>query len=161
MSGLAMGKRVATFAGIGAVGISAYLWGSSGKRAASRGTAVARQRFNPDQDYPDLSKHNNVMATHLTRNVYSTLRDATTPRGWTLDQCIQTGVDNPGHPFIKIVGIVAGDEESYQVPQPGVLTLKLLSVGFSGVCRSVRSHHRRKTQWIQEDRHSSYRSGRF
>ena len=35
--------------------------------------------------------------------------------GFTLDQCIQTGVDNPGHPFIKIVGLVACDEESYDV----------------------------------------------
>ena len=28
---------------------------------------------------------------------------------------IQTGVDNPGHPFISTVGVVAGDEESYEV----------------------------------------------
>ena len=38
-----------------------------------------------------------------------------TPNGCTLDQCIQTGVDNPGHPFITTVGCVAGDEESYEV----------------------------------------------
>ena len=47
--------------------------------------------------------------------MYSKLRDKTTPRGWTLDGCIQTGVDNPGHPFIMTVGCVAGDEESYEV----------------------------------------------
>ena len=47
--------------------------------------------------------------------VYHKLRDRKTPRGWTLDQCIQTGVDNPGHPFITTVGMVAGDEESYEV----------------------------------------------
>uniref|UniRef100_A0A8C4XHN7 Creatine kinase U-type, mitochondrial n=1 Tax=Erpetoichthys calabaricus TaxID=27687 RepID=A0A8C4XHN7_ERPCA len=51
--------------------------------------------------YPDLRKHNNCMAT--------------TPNGFTLDNCIQTGVDNPGHPFIKTVGMVAGDEESYEI----------------------------------------------
>lgn len=28
---------------------------------------------------------------------------------------MQTGVDNPGHPFISTVGVVAGDEESYEV----------------------------------------------
>ena len=28
---------------------------------------------------------------------------------------MQAGVDNPGHPFIKTVGIVAGDEETYEV----------------------------------------------
>jgi len=31
------------------------------------------------------------------------------------DDVIQTGVDNPGHPFIMTVGAVAGDEESYEV----------------------------------------------
>ena len=47
--------------------------------------------------------------------MYNHLRDLKTPKGWTVDQCIQTGVDNPGHPFIKTVGLVAGDEESYEV----------------------------------------------
>ena len=47
--------------------------------------------------------------------MYARLRDKVTPNGWTLDQCIQTGVDNPGHPFIMTVGCVAGDEESYEV----------------------------------------------
>nr|BAG57125.1 unnamed protein product [Homo sapiens] len=55
------------------------------------------------------------MASHLTPAVYARLCDKTTPTGWTLDQCIQTGVDNPGHPFIKTVGMVAGDEETYEV----------------------------------------------
>lgn len=66
-------------------------------------------------DYPDLRKHNNCMASALTPAVYGRLRDKVTPNNWTLDQCIQTGVDNPGHPFIKTVGCVAGDEESYEV----------------------------------------------
>ena len=30
-----------------------------------------------------------------------------------MDSCIQTGVDNPGHPFIMTVGLTAGDEECY------------------------------------------------
>eukprot|EP00061_Rhincodon_typus_P014921 g42305.t1 len=55
------------------------------------------------------------MASCLTPAIYAKLRDKTTSNGWTLDQCIQTGVDNPGHPFIKTVGMVAGDEESYEV----------------------------------------------
>ncbi|NXP28359.1 KCRS kinase, partial [Scytalopus superciliaris] len=66
-------------------------------------------------DYPDLRKHNNCMAECLTPAIYARLRDKITPNGYTLDQCIQTGVDNPGHPFIKTVGMVAGDEESYEV----------------------------------------------
>lgn len=55
------------------------------------------------------------MASALTPAIYAKLRDKLTPSNWTLDQCIQTGVDNPGHPFIKTVGCVAGDEESYEV----------------------------------------------
>ncbi len=47
--------------------------------------------------------------------MYAKLRDKLTSSGYTLDQCIQTGVDNPGHPFIKTVGAVACDEECYEV----------------------------------------------
>lgn len=60
------------------------------------------------------------MAAALTAAIYAHLRDKVTSNHWTLDQCIQTGVDNPGHPFIKTVGMVAGDEESYEV---GIHTL--------------------------------------
>ncbi|XP_068781290.1 creatine kinase S-type, mitochondrial isoform X2 [Struthio camelus] len=74
-----------------------------------------RKLFPPSADYPDLRKHNNCMAECLTPAIYAKLRDKMTPNGYTLDQCIQTGVDNPGHPFIKTVGMVAGDEESYEV----------------------------------------------
>uniref|UniRef100_A0A8B9H0D4 Creatine kinase S-type, mitochondrial n=1 Tax=Astyanax mexicanus TaxID=7994 RepID=A0A8B9H0D4_ASTMX len=66
-------------------------------------------------DYPDLRKHNNCMASALTPAIYAKLRDRVTSNNWTIDQCIQTGVDNPGHPFIKTVGMVAGDEESYEL----------------------------------------------
>ncbi len=49
---------------------------------------------------------------------YAKMREKTTSSGYTLDMCIQTGVDNPGHPFIMTVGCVAGDEESYDVRNP-------------------------------------------
>ncbi|XP_036436015.1 creatine kinase, muscle a [Colossoma macropomum] len=71
--------------------------------------------FSADDEYPDLTKHNNHMAKALTKEVYTKLRDKQTPTGFTLDDVIQTGVDNPGHPFIMTVGCVAGDEESYEV----------------------------------------------
>ena len=47
--------------------------------------------------------------------MYEMLSTRKTPGGFTLDHAIQTGVDNPGHPFITIVGCVAGDEETYDV----------------------------------------------
>jgi len=63
--------------------------------------------------FPDLSKHNNWMAKIITEEIYNNLKDKVTKYGVTLDKCIQTGVDNPGHPFIMTVGMVAGDEDSY------------------------------------------------
>ena len=67
----------------------------------------------PLNGYPDLSLHNNLMARHLSPTTYVHLKDKITASGFTLDQAIQTGVDNPGHPFIITVGCVAGDEETY------------------------------------------------
>ena len=75
----------------------------------------AYARFSPEEDYPELSKHNNWMAKVLTPKMYAKLRNKVTPNGFTFDNVIQTGVDNPGHPFIYTVGCVAGDEESYDV----------------------------------------------
>ncbi|XP_074927556.1 creatine kinase M-type [Chelonoidis abingdonii] len=71
--------------------------------------------FSAEEEFPDLTKHNNHMAKALTLDIYKKLRDKETPSGFTLDDVIQTGVDNPGHPFIMTVGCVAGDEESYIV----------------------------------------------
>lgn len=75
----------------------------------------AYARFSAEDDYPELSKHNNWMAKILTPEMYAKLRNKATPNGFTFDNVIQTGVDNPGHPFIYTVGCVAGDEESYEV----------------------------------------------
>lgn len=76
---------------------------------------AAYNKFSAEDDFPDLSKHNNWMAKCLTKEVYEKLRGKATPNGFTVDDLIQTGVDNRGHPFIYIVGAVAGDEETYQV----------------------------------------------
>ncbi|XP_005991657.1 creatine kinase, muscle b [Latimeria chalumnae] len=71
--------------------------------------------YSSEEEYPDLKLHNNHMAKAMTPEIYKKLRDKQTPSGFTLDDIIQTGVDNPGHPFIMTVGCVAGDEESYDV----------------------------------------------
>jgi creatine kinase len=42
-------------------------------------------------------------------------QDRTTVNGVTLDKCIKTGIENPGHPTIATVGMTAGDAESYEV----------------------------------------------
>jgi len=79
---------------------------------------AAYKRFPAKADYPDFSKHNNWMSKSLTEEIYAQLRDKVTPGGYTLDMAIQTGVDNPGHPFIMTVGATFGDEESYQTFKP-------------------------------------------
>jgi creatine kinase len=64
---------------------------------------------------PDLSKHTNCLADVLKRDpaLYDKLKGLKTKEGCTLGQIIKTGVDNPGHPHIKTVGVVACDEDSY------------------------------------------------
>jgi len=112
---------MATFAkiagAVGAVG-GGLAYAMSGDKAHARSQFAqygGQFLFPASSNFPDLSKHNNWMAKVLTPEMYSKLRNKTTPQGWTLDGCIQTGVDNPGHPFIMTVGCVAGDEESYEV----------------------------------------------
>lgn len=56
-----------------------------------------KMNYTSEQEYPDLSKHNNHMAKVLTPEMYASLRDKETPSGFTLDDVIQTGVDNPGN----------------------------------------------------------------
>ena len=69
----------------------------------------------PPDELPDLSKHSNFLADVLTPQMYNELRTRVTSNGVTLAHCMKTGVDNPGHPMIKTVGVTAGDEESYTV----------------------------------------------
>merc|ERR1711959_574588 len=64
---------------------------------------------------PDLSKHSSFMAECQTQEMWDNLKGKSTSGGITLAQCIKTGVDNPGHPHIKTVGMTACDEESYEV----------------------------------------------
>jgi len=64
---------------------------------------------NAHANFPDYSKHQCMVSRHLTPEIYEKLYDKVTPNGVTLDKCIQPSVDNMG----KIIGLVAGDEESY------------------------------------------------
>ena len=63
-------------------------------------------------DYPVFTeKHVSLMAKCLTKELYEKLKDKSSSKGYTLDAAIQTGIDN-AH---LGVGVVAGDEECYQV----------------------------------------------
>lgn len=72
------------------------------------------------EEMPELSKHNNHMSNVLRANpgMYESMAMLRTPNGYTFDMAIQTGVDNPGHPYITTVGVTAGDEESYETWKP-------------------------------------------
>lgn len=59
---------------------------------------AAYKKFTAKDDFPDLSTHNNYMAKALTPEIYEKLRGQVTKNGFTLDDVIQTGVDNPGRP---------------------------------------------------------------
>lgn len=48
--------------------------------------------------------------------MYNRLRAKSSPQGWTLDDCIQIGVDDPGEAGVVLpVGCVVGDADSYEV----------------------------------------------
>ena len=55
-----------------------------------------QKKYDPKEDFPDLTKHNNWMAKVLTPEIYAKYRDVVTPNGIAFDNVIQTGVDNPG-----------------------------------------------------------------
>lgn len=60
--------------------------------------------YTAEQEFPDLSQHNNHMAKVLTPEMYANLRDKETSSGFTLDDVIQTGVDNPGKILLLFEG---------------------------------------------------------
>jgi len=66
---------------------------------------------------PDLSNHTSFFADTMRAQpeLYEKLKSKTTKLGVNIGHCIKTGVDNKGHPMIKTVGAVAGDEESYEL----------------------------------------------
>lgn len=68
-------------------------------------------KYEAKDNYPDYSKHQCTVGRHLTLEMYERLYRKVTKNGVTLDKCIQPSVDNTG----KIIGLVAGDEESYEV----------------------------------------------
>jgi len=70
-------------------------------------------KYTSAQNFPDYKSlsHKCMVGRHLTEAMYERLFDKRTPNGVTLDKCIQPSVDNTG----RIIGLVAGDPESYDV----------------------------------------------
>ena len=59
-------------------------------------TTLSIKQLPAEDEYPDLSQHHNHMSKVLTLEMYKKLRERTTSSGCTIDNVIQTGVDNPG-----------------------------------------------------------------
>eukprot|EP00736_Rhodelphis_marinus_P012841 Rmarinus@m.29637 len=75
----------------------------------------AKSQFTPTDNVVRFTDaHKSLMRKHLSPEVYESLSGLVTTRGWTVDRAIQCGVDLPH----LIVGVAAGDEDSYRVLAP-------------------------------------------
>ena len=52
---------------------------------------AVRRTFSAGEEFPDLSRHHNVLSKVLTREMYEKLSPLSSKGGYTLDKCIQTG----------------------------------------------------------------------
>ena len=62
--------------------------------------AYNKTKLSNIDNYPDFSQHNNHMSKCLSRKIYEKLQNKVTRNRFTLDNAIQTGVDNPGTAYI-------------------------------------------------------------
>jgi hypothetical protein len=59
------------------------------------------------EGFPIFTKaHKSALSRHLSASVYAQVASRRTPAGFTLDQLIQSGLDNPD----SAVGVWAGDK---------------------------------------------------
>ncbi|NXQ24078.1 KCRB kinase, partial [Alaudala cheleensis] len=89
---------------------------------------LLKMKYKPEDEYPDLKAHNNHMAKVLTPDLYKKLRDKQTPSGFTLDDVIQTGVDNPGNGTVRPCfhqGYVPCCDLTYQFPDTSIINIKM------------------------------------
>lgn len=73
------------------------------------GLSMNYMKLPAKDNFPIYTTHQNKVCKHLTLEMYEKMYKRVTPNGVTVDKCIQPSVDYTG----KIVGLVAGDEESY------------------------------------------------
>ncbi|NXL62537.1 KCRB kinase, partial [Chordeiles acutipennis] len=88
---------------------------------------LLKMKYRVEDEFPDLSVHNNHMAKVLTLDLYKKLRDKQTSSGFTLDDVIQTGVDNPGNgrgPLVLSSRVPCCDL-TYQFPETPIINIKM------------------------------------
>lgn len=99
-----------------------------------------RVSINPDDDYPLFSpQHESLMAKHMTRELYSSLRSPEATKaamGWSVSQLIRVGIEVPSHP----TGVMMGGAESYEVYKHLIAPILNDYHGFSAVGYDRSSH---------------------
>ncbi|XP_071794273.1 arginine kinase-like isoform X1 [Asterias amurensis] len=73
--------------------------------------SLFQQKYDAEKDYPNFTGHKSLLSKHLTKDLYTKLRDVQTESGFTIDRAIQNGVDNADFHL----GVLAGDEQTYEV----------------------------------------------
>ena len=84
-------------------------------------------RYTGDEEMPDLSKHNNWMAKVMTPELYKKMRARQTKSGYTIDDVIQTGVDNPGS------SLLIADDSSFSRLQADLEFISFTLPCFTGI----------------------------
>lgn len=110
-----------------------------------------KMKFSLEDEYPDLSLHNNHMAKALTKDIYNKLRGKSTPSGFTVDDVIQTGVDNPGKETsqqcsITMLGVILHSNDSVKKMFKACFTTHT-STSSSSFHRPPLHHDRRLCCW--------------
>lgn len=97
-------------------------------RAGTYSLNTSRRYYPASAEYPDLTRNRCIMARNMDKSLYAKLRDRVTANGFTIDDVIQTGVDNPAK--FSFTGAVAGDEQSYEAR----LSHLFMSCGCNDIC---------------------------
>ncbi|XP_039594452.1 zgc:172076 [Polypterus senegalus] len=79
------------------------------------GTVIKISRLSAEEEFPELHRNYTLMARVLTVPMYKRLCQKVTESGFTFDDVIQPGLEDPGDPARVTVGCVAGDAESYNL----------------------------------------------
>ena len=65
--------------------------------------------FHPNNHVPDMEFHYSILANYLSTEIYKQYFNVKTKSGFTMQKCIQPGVENPGTQSNFTIGVVAGD----------------------------------------------------
>ncbi|XP_041109014.1 zgc:172076 isoform X2 [Polyodon spathula] len=74
---------------------------------------IKLKRLSPEEEFPDLNRNYTCMARILTLQMYKRQYGRASESGFTFDDVIRPGLEDPGGPCSEAVGCVAGDAHCY------------------------------------------------